>query len=329
METNMTDYKLPANLSVAHVELNVLGLGRMLTFYHDLLGFSVVAEDAYSAQLAPAPGAAPILTLSAPPDLQRQPQFSTGLYHVAYRFPDRRSLATTLLRVAASRWPLQGASDHRVSEAIYFADPEGNGIEIYRDRPRAEWPWHSPEANALGVRDANSTPLQRTIQMGNLPLDLNALIEEADREKADAGGIDLEVVIGHMHLQASNTATAAAFYGDLLGMDVMMEMPAAIFMAAGGYHHHLGANTWHSNGAPQHADDMSGLASYAFELPDAADWLALAERLEQAGQALSKVERAGHPGLWLRDQDGNRVELLTAADQQVAAKVEQLAEAAG
>jgi catechol 2,3-dioxygenase len=156
---------------------------------------------------------------------------------------------------------------------------------------------------------------------------LNALIEEADREKAAAGSIDPEVVIGHMHLQASNTATAAAFYGDLLGMDMMMEMPTAIFMAAGGYHHHLGANTWHSNGAPQHADDVSGLASYAFELPDAADWLALAERLKLAGQALSKVERAGRPGLWLRDQDGNRVELLTGADQQVAAKVEQLAEA--
>lgn len=323
----MSDYKLPANLGIAHLELNVLNLERMLVFYRDLLGLSLVTQDATSAQLAPAPDAAPILTLSAPPDLQRQPQFSTGLYHVAFRFPDRRSLGTTLLRVVASQWPLQGASDHRVSEAIYFADPEGNGIEIYRDRPREDWPWHSPEPNALGVRDANSTPLQRTIQMGNLPLDLNALIEEADREKANAVGIDPAVVIGHMHLQVSNTATAAAFYGDLLGMDVMMEMPTAIFMAAGGYHHHLGGNTWHSHGAPQHEDNMSGLASYAYELPEAADWLALADRLQGAGQALSTVERAGRPGIMLRDQDGNRVEMLTAADQQVAARVEELAEA--
>ncbi len=306
----MTDYKLPANLGIAHVELNVLNLEHMLVFYRDLLGFSLVAQDATSAQLAPAPDTAPILTLCAPPDLKRQPQFSTGLYHVAYRFPDRRSLGTTLLGVAASQWPLQGASDHRVSEAIYFADPEGNGIEIYRDRPREDWP-----------------TLDGLVQMGNLPLDLNALVEEADRERANQGGIDPEAVIGHIHLQVSNTATAAAFYGDLLGMDVMMEMPTAIFMAAGGYHHHLGGNTWHSNGAPRHEDDMSGLASYAYELPEAADWLALAERLQGAGQALQSVERAGRPGILLRDQDGNRVELLTAPGAQVSAKVAELAEA--
>lgn len=307
----MANYKLPDNLGVAHLEINVLDLERMLAFYRDLLGFQVRAQEERSAQLAPAAEAAPILTLSASPGLKRQPQSGVGLYHVAFRFPDRSALATALLRVAACEWPLQGASDHRVSEAIYFADPEGNGIEIYRDRPRSDWP-----------------RLDGMLQMGNLPLDLNALLEEADREWAEAGAVHPEMDIGHIHLQVSSTATATAFYADLLGMDMMMELPTAVFLSAGGYHHHLGVNTWHIAGAPPREAGMSGLASFAFELPEPADWLVLIERLEEAGQRLYPVERAGRPGLWLGDQDGNRVELLTAADPQVSAKLAELDKAA-
>lgn len=304
----MSDYKLPTNLEISHVELQVVDLERMLAFYRDLLGFREIDRQDGHIQLSPGGEAPATLVLHHRPNARPQPAHSAGLYHVAYRFPDRRQLGTSLLRIVASQWPLQGASDHAVSEAIYFADPEGNGIEIYRDRPRADWP-----------------RLQDTVQMGNAPLDLNALVAEADRQAANDGVLDPGVDIGHMHLQVSDTATAAAFYQDLLGMDLMMELPTAIFLAAGGYHHHLGANTWHSRGAPPHAADMTGLVAYGYYLPEEADWLALIERLEEAGKQLEAVEHGQRAGAALRDQDANRVEILTSTSEVVAAKLQALA----
>jgi catechol 2,3-dioxygenase len=219
-----------------------------------------------------------------------------GLYHTAFRFTGRKPLATTLMRLVAAGWPLQGASDHQVSEAIYLADPEDNGIEIYRDRPREDWP-----------------RLQDSIQMGNLPLDLNRLLEEADQAAAQAGSIDPGTDLGHIHLQVSELSKADAFYHRLLGLDIMMSLPTALFMAAGGYHHHLGANTWHSLHAPPRKQEMLGLRSFAFQIPDEANWLELAQRVRAAGQEPGSVERDDLLGLSVVDQDGIRIELLTAA----------------
>lgn len=292
---NNHTFKIHSDTQIAHVELQVRDLDNMLRFYGQLMGFQVVEQANGRARLAAQPDSPALLTLVHNPQAELQPSssFGVGLYHTAFRFAGRGPLATALLRVVAAGWPLQGASDHQVSEAIYFADPEGNGIEIYRDRPRANWP-----------------RLQDSIQMGNLPLDLNKLLEEADREAAEAGAIDPGTDIGHIHLQVSDTGLAQSFYGDVLGLDVMMAMPSALFMAAGGYHHHLGANIWHSRGAPARQAGRTGLLSYAYRVPDAAGWQALQQQLAASGRELLSIEREGAPGLSLPDQDGIQVELL-------------------
>jgi catechol 2,3-dioxygenase len=287
------EFTLNPDTHVAHIELQVADLNRMVAFYHGLMGFQLIEQANGVARLSPTGAAPALLTLTEHKGARLQPERSTGLYHTAFRFPGRGPLATTLLRIVASGWPLQGAADHRVSEAIYLADAENNGIEIYRDRPRAEW----PQLNGM-------------LQMGNLPLDLHKLIEEADQAKAQAGEIDPGTDIGHIHLQVSDIATADAFYHQLLGFDIVMSMPSALFLSAGGYHHHIGANTWNSLNAPRREEDMTGLRSHAYSIPDEANWLALLARLRSGGQALAATERDGRPAVALEDQDGNRIELL-------------------
>lgn len=302
MNPQTNEFKIHPNTSLAHVELQVVDLPNMLAFYGDLMGFQLIENADGSARLSATGRPPALLTLTEHKDARPQPSnsFAPGLYHTAFRFPGRIPLATTLLRIVASGWALQGAADHRVSEAIYLADPEGNGIEIYRDRPRADWP-----------------QMQGVVQMGNLPLDLPKLLEEADQTAAQAGLIDPGTDIGHMHLQVSNLATAEAFYHQLLGLDVMMAMPTALFMSAGGYHHHLGANTWHSLNAPRRTEDLTGLRSYAYLVPEELGWLALFERLRAANQPLTVIERDGRPGLATKDQDGISVELLTTGTETV------------
>lgn len=297
---NDQHFQIHSDTHIAHVELQVSDLANMLAFYGDLMGFRLIENKDGVARLSPTGKLPTVLTLTERKGALRQPQFSTGLYHTAFRFPGRGPLATTLMRLVAYGWPLQGASDHRVSEAIYLADPEGNGIEIYRDRPRSDWP-----------------RLEGDIQMGTQALDLRKLMEEADPAVAQTGGIDPGTDIGHMHLQVSDTATAEAFYNGLLGLDVVMSMLSASFMSAGGYHHHLGANTWNSRNAPPRADDMTGLRSYAYLIPDEAGWLALFERLQNSGQTLKAMQRDERLGVALQDQDSNRVELLASSSEAV------------
>jgi catechol 2,3-dioxygenase len=303
MSEQQTDFKLHPNTGLAHVELQVKDLPNMTAFYGDLMGFQILETTDTITRLSPTGAPPTLLTLVERKDASVQPStsFATGLYHTAFRFPDRAALATTLLRILGSGWQLQGASDHHVSEAIYLADPEGNGIEIYRDRPREDWP-----------------RLQDSLQMGNAPLDLRKLLEEADQDKAQAGKIDPGTDLGHIHLQVSDLATTHAFYHDLLGMDVMMALPTALFMSAGGYHHHVGANTWHSNNAPRRDANATGLRSYAYYIPQDG-WLALVERIRTPLRNVTKIERDGRVGLATEDQDGIIVELLTEGNAAVEA----------
>ena len=166
-----------------------------------------------------------------------------GLFHTAFLMPDRPALARWLRHAAEIGLPLQGASDHRVSEALYIADPEGNGIEVYVDRPRDAW------RDAVGV-----------LQMGTEALDLNALASAADRPWS---GAPEGLVIGHVHLQVGALAEAEAFYAGTLGLQVTTRYPGAAFYGAGGYHHHLATNVWNSRGAgPRHLP-VTGLAELA------------------------------------------------------------------
>jgi len=293
-------FKIHPSTHISHVEYQVRDLAKLLAFYGELMGMQVFDKTDTYAKLSATGQPPALLTLIERKDARPAPSnsFVPGLYHTAFRFPGRVPLGNTLMRIVAARYPLQGASDHLFSEAIYLTDPEGNGIELYRDRPRDDWP-----------------RMEDVLQFGNLPLDLQKLLEEADQVAAQTGKIDPGMDIGHIHLQVSDLATADAFYHHRLGLDVMMAMPTALFFAAGGYHHHVGANTWHSLNAPRREIDLTGLNSYAFNIPDEAGWLAAFERLKD--REPRAVERDGQLGVAIEDPDRIVVELMTAATERV------------
>src|SRR5205085_2490788 len=214
------------------VGLRVADIDRSRDFYTDALGLTEIGGGDGVARLA-ADGETPLLELDAresaggPP----APPRATGLFHFALLYPGRAGLGQALNRLADRGVPLTGASDHLVSEAIYLNDPDGNGIEIYRDRPRDEWPAPQPG---------------QSVAMDTIPLDLGPILAEATPPN---GGADPGTVMGHVHLKVSDLERSIAFYRDVLGFDLMAQLgPQAGFLAAGGYHHHVGINVWHSRG---------------------------------------------------------------------------------
>jgi catechol 2,3-dioxygenase len=294
----MAAFALAAGAKVGRVHLQVADLGRSLDFYRDLLGFRQVARDGATAHLS-ATGAPPLhVVLGASPGARRKPAGTTGLYHVAIRFPDRRALARVFRRLAVHEWPFQGFADHRVSEALYLADPDGNGLELYVDRPEAQW-----------TRRAGQ------IEMATDPLDVDDLLAAAAGDRAPWRGIDPGVDVGHVHLQVADLARAEAFYGGVLGLDVTQRSyPGALFLSAGGYHHHVGLNVWAGAGAPSPPPDAVGLRSFALRIPGGDAWQSLIEHVRASGVAVEGVrEDATGRAALVRDPDGIGVELVTAA----------------
>jgi catechol 2,3-dioxygenase len=287
-------FRLPAETHVGHVRLQVSDLGRALAFYHDLLGFRLVDREAETAYHS-ATGQLPYhFVLTRHPHARPKPPNTTGLYHVAVRFAHRLALARAFRRLAAREWPFQGFSDHKVSEAIYLTDPDGLGLELYADRPRDDWPRQEGQ-----------------IAMGTEPLDVEALLAQG----AGGGawdGVDPGTDIGHVHLHVSDLARAEAFYHVLLGLDVTQRSyPGALFLSAGGYHHHLGLNLWAGQGVPPPPPDAVGLISFALHLPDGEAWRNLLARLQAADVAVE--DRLAYPhalSALVRDPDGTGVELL-------------------
>ncbi|HEX6583071.1 MAG TPA: VOC family protein, partial [Thermoleophilaceae bacterium] len=186
------------------MRLRVADLDDLTTFYERVVGLDAVERGADIALLGPADGE-PLIELVGAPDAPPAPSFSTGLFHLAILVPDRAELARSLQRVAGAGWRLTGASDHLVSEALYLRDPEGNGIEIYRDRPRKEW-----------RRNGNE------LAMATLPLDLESVLGELDRSERAASGMPSGTTMGHVHLQVADIPAAEAFYNRGLGLDVMV-----------------------------------------------------------------------------------------------------------
>lgn len=274
---------LPAATRLGLARLRVTDLDRALEFYREGLGLIDVRREGDTVWLAPAAGAKPILVLETGPGVRRKPRASTGLYHIALRTPDRSSLARLLRRLAVRGVPFSGFADHAVSEALYLNDPDGNGLELYRDRPRAEWPM------ANGV-----------VSMTTDPLDTQALLDEAAGE--DNAALDPRTDLGHVHLHVGNLDSAEAFWSGVIGFDVMQRgYPGALFVSAGSYHHHLGLNTW---AGPQHPPENSvGLAWFTLVLPAEADRAALLARAAAANVPVT--DESGVP--LLRDRDGNAV----------------------
>jgi catechol 2,3-dioxygenase len=291
----MSEFRLPAETEIGHVHLQIADLDRSLTFYQDLLGFQRVSQDGTAAMLS-ATGRPPHqIALSERPGAIPKPPRTTGLYHTAIRFPTRRALAQTFQRLVKDPWPFQGFADHTVSEALYLADPDGNGLELYADRPRERWPRPNGQ-----------------IEMGIDPLDVEDLLAEASGGAAPWTGMHPGTDIGHVHLQVSDLARAEDFYNDLLGLDVTLRgYPGALFLSAGGYHHHLGLNVWAGVGAPPAPPGAAGLVSFALLLPGRGAWNSLLVRLKETGVRIEdkwSYENGG--SVLVRDPDGNGVELL-------------------
>ena len=239
------------------VTLRVASLERSAEFYEQVLGFRPVPgasagtlERSADSQVLGSEDGTPLLTLLERPGARPMPRRASGLYHFAILLPTRAELGRALRRLADAGIEV-GSADHLVSEALYISDPDGNGIEIYRDRPRSAWKWNGS-----------------TVQMAVDPLDLQGLLAEAAREPRPGTGLPAGTRMGHVHLQVSDIAQALAFYQGLLGFELTAQMQGAAFISAGKYHHHLGLNTWQSRGAPPAPAGTAGLESLVVEVPN-------------------------------------------------------------
>jgi catechol 2,3-dioxygenase len=292
----MHDFHLPPGTHIAYAHLRVANLERSLQFYRDLLGFHAIDREDATLRLSATGQRPPEIILTGHPGAQPKPPRTTGLYHIAIRLPDRLALARVLHRLLESDWPLQGAADHLVSEAIYLPDPDGNGLELYTDRPRERWAWNGDQ-----------------VAMATEALDVAGLLVEANRG-GPWTGIDLATDIGHVHLHVSDLKRAEAFYADLLGFDVTQRTyPGALFVAAGGYHHHVGLNTWAGRGAPPPPPDAAGLVAFGICLPDRETWQTVVDRAKEAGMPVETQDDGHSASALLHDADHNGVVLLAGA----------------
>jgi catechol 2,3-dioxygenase len=248
---------LPDDAHIGHASFVIRDLDRSLAFYRDVLGFRELTRSGRSASLGAADGRV-LLNLDERPDAALRPRRSAGLFHVAILVPSRVALGSSLRRLVERGWPLSGVADHLVSEALYLDDPDGLGLEIYRDRPRQTWRRHGDE-----------------IVMGTEPLDIEALAREPGADRSWSG-LDAGTVIGHVHLQVPRLDAAESFYCGEIGFTPMLRRyPGALFVAAGGYHHHVGLNTWAGVGVPPPPANAVGLRRFTIQSPDIAPGEAL------------------------------------------------------
>ncbi len=274
---------------VGLVTIAVSSLERSLSYYRDGLGFTVKEQNEQVIFLGPTAGI-PLLALVAQPNAQPQPANTTGLYHFAILLPTRKDLGCFLSHIVASRMPLDGYADHLVSEALYLSDPDGNGIEVYRDRPRSTWLIDNGQ-----------------VAMASDPIDFEGLMAEGRQDTSEWTGLPAQTTLGHVHLRVANIQQAEQFYHQILGFAIMQHMPGALFVSAGGYHHHIGLNTWQSRNGPQPPHNAVGLRFFTIQLPDAAELAKVLTRLQAAGWPVEQQEE----GVSLRDPWGNKLLLTT------------------
>lgn len=264
---------LAADTAMGAVTLKVAGLDRMVDYYQHGVGLTLLAQEGDSAILG-RPGN-PSLVLQHAPELTHASESAAGLYHTAFLFAEKADLAASVYSVA-QKHPntFTGSSDHLVSEAFYFDDPEGNGVELYWDRDRADWKWNDG-----------------SIGMGTLYLDPNRFLQENLTEVGATDTGDGDTGVGHVHLKVGSIQTAKQFYVDTVGFETTFEYGTqALFVSAGGYHHHLGMNTWHSSGAGTRTPAL-GLGEVSIQVPTTDDLGALTERLTSRGIQLTNDGR--------------------------------------
>ena len=276
---------------IGAVHLTISDLDRSIRFYEAHLGFVVHRRAAHAASLGA--GARDLLVLTRS-DKAPRVRGTTGLYHFAILVPSRADLARALRRLVATETVMQGAADHGVSEALYLADEDGNGIEIYRDRPHAEWPIVNGQ-----------------LQMGADPIDFDDLLAAADNAPHTGAGLIDGTVIGHVHLHVSRLADAQRFYVDVIGFELMQRYgPSALFVSAGGYHHHVGLNTWAGVGAPPPPPGALGLRHFDVALPTDAAVADILVRVRAADIPIESVDG----GFLVRDPAGNAICFVARAN---------------
>jgi catechol 2,3-dioxygenase len=243
---------LPPETRLGRTALTVSEIGELTDFYRDIVGLSVLSREEATAVLGVDDN--PLLVLEHDPEAPSRHRSEAGLFHNAFRVPSRAALGDAVAR-SREHWQLGGASDHGVSEAVYLTDPEGNGIEIYRDHPLVDWPRGD----------------DGKIRMGTYYLDLEPLEAAAEGGLRFPAGTDL----GHVHLEVTSLEAFSDFYVDTIGFDVQTKVPAALFVAAGGYHHHIGANTWNHRSSPA---SSRGLSWFEVVVPDSTALNGIRER---------------------------------------------------
>lgn len=294
-----TEFSIHPGTRIGTVSLKVSNLENQLAFYQQALGFQLHWREGNKAGLGA--GGADVLHLTEEPDLKRY-RGTTGLYHFAVLFPNRRELARALARLIALKYP-NYPTDHIMTKTTYLDDLEGNGIELYAESPE-DGTWSLANGEYLTRRTDGS------LSNGREPLDVESLLTHLEEDDRLDVSIPPETRMGHIHLHVRNIDEAVDFYHGILGFDVMGVARAfrMAFVSAGGYHHHIGLNTWQGEGAPPPPVDAAGLRHFAVELPDQTALDEVIARVEKAGVPANQTE----DGLLLYDPSQNGVILMVA-----------------
>jgi catechol 2,3-dioxygenase len=277
---------------IARVDLRVQDVGTALLFYRDVVGLEVVEQDSVHAKLQ-SPGGPVFLTMASDGVTAAADPGATGLFHTAMRFPTRAALGDALARLAEAGLEI-GAGDHLVSEALYVDDRDGNGVELYWDRPEDQWP--APTKDML-------------VPMATLPVDLDGLLEQGRGRAAIGQAAPSGTDVGHVHLQVSDIDATRRFYGKEVGLDVTASLGASAgFFSSNGYHHNIGANTWRSRGSRLAGRERAGLERVVLAVKDAEELEGLRARLANHGREVS-----GEDGrtLVVHDPDGIELNFVT------------------
>jgi catechol 2,3-dioxygenase len=280
----MEKFHQEPNIFVGEVNIKVKNLDYSLTFYQNIMGFQVLEKSDRKAVLT-TDGKNSLLTLEQPEEVVAKTARTTGLYHFAILLPSRADLSIFLRHMIQTGYPL-GAADHYVSEALYLNDPDGNGIEVYRDRPSSEWKWN----NGL-------------VEMATEELDGNGILAESD---AEWKGLPSGTLMGHIHLHVANLKKAEEFYTKGLGFEIVSYYPQAAFLSTGKYHHHIAINTWQGEGAATPLENSVGLNWYSLVFPNEGARENALKQLKQLGAPLT--EEADY--FVTSDPSGNQIRLV-------------------
>jgi catechol 2,3-dioxygenase len=286
----MSNYHTQEIPHINSVELSVINLDHSLAFYTKTIGLKLLTKTLTSAQLG-VDSSNILLTLHQLENGKAKETRTAGLYHFALLLPSRLDLGLILKHFISSKTILQGASNHGISEAIYLADPDGNGIEIAADTPDSTWKWTDNKLDLLS---------------NNGPMDIQSVLK--DTKDLEFIGLPNKTIIGHIHLHVSELVDSKKFYRDILGLDIVVEIPnSAVFMSYGKYHHHIAINLWNGKGIKQANPSTPRLIVADLKIPTLNQIDLIENRLKDSNYPFIKKDKA----LWVNDPSGNQFKLST------------------